>query len=165
MAKMGMPAPDNGSIKDRSTPVSEKENGPSSLRQIQRGLGLTSFGKLSAGQTIEISSVVREMEVKSPWVAQSGSGSSGAWRTTTYGPGRRRNLRWRIFRSIVIRGCKWSLRLEASGFGGDRSSDRVRAGITITLLKLLARTEGLEVNDAIDREDAIEVVDFVLQQF
>src|ERR1700682_1601532 len=41
----------------------------------------------------------------------------------------------------------------------------VWAGVPISLFELLAGAETLHVNDAIDGEDAVEVIDFVLQEF
>ena len=55
-------------------------------------------------------------------------------------------------------------RANHSGFG--RSwGNRVRAHRAIALFELFAGAEGFEVGDAVDGEDAIEVVDFVLQEF
>src|SRR5271155_3652000 len=41
----------------------------------------------------------------------------------------------------------------------------VRAALAIPLLELFAGAESPDVDDAVDREDAVEVVDFVLQKF
>src|ERR1022692_377480 len=98
MAKMGTPLFESGSMKERRTPVWEKGNGPSSFRLIQWCGECTSGGRLSAGQMMESSSAVRVIEVKTPLVAQSGTGASGARRTIAYGPpGSQRNLSsWRF---------------------------------------------------------------------
>src|SRR5580698_1720618 len=92
MANMGMPLVDRGSMKESSTPVCERGNGPSSLRQIQRCWEFASAERFSSGQTIESSSALRLTEVKSPFVAQAGTGASGARRTLAYKPGSRRNF-------------------------------------------------------------------------
>src|ERR1700716_91125 len=42
---------------------------------------------------------------------------------------------------------------------------RVRAGVPISLLELFAGADSLYVSDAIDGQAAIEVVDFMLQEF
>src|ERR1700758_2421635 len=89
---MGMPFDDSGSMNDSSTPVWEKGNGPWSFRHIQWCAELISAGTLSAGQTIESSSDVREIDVNSPSVAHAGTGASGANRTIAYGPASLRNL-------------------------------------------------------------------------
>src|SRR5580700_8848649 len=95
MAKMGRPWFESGSMKESSTPVCEKGNGPSSLRQIQLGPRSTSFGILSAEHTMDSSSPVRVIEVKSPFVAHSGMDAFGGWRITAYRPGSWRNLSMR----------------------------------------------------------------------
>src|SRR5437660_12331413 len=103
MAKMGMSFFDSGSMNESSTPVCEKGNGPSSFRQIQRCGECTSGGRLALGQTTESSSAVRVIEVKSPFVAQSGMGALGARRTMAYAPESWRNLSWWFQVAVIVR--------------------------------------------------------------
>src|SRR5215469_7584795 len=84
MAKIGIPLDDRGSMNERKTPVCEKGNGPSSFRQIQEWGDETSAGRFSIGQTIDSSSRVRVIEVKSPFLAHSGTAESAPSRTMAY---------------------------------------------------------------------------------
>src|SRR5258708_33682091 len=93
---MGTPLLESGSMNERSTPVCEKENGPSSFRHIQRGPGSTSCGMFAAGQTIERSSagggVVGE---EAPPAPPRNAGAGGENPTAGKAGGRREMYRWR----------------------------------------------------------------------
>src|SRR5271167_576718 len=89
---MGTPFSARGLITEARIPTSEKENGPSSLKQIQRFLTPTPLGRFSARHTIESSSAVRVTEVKGPLHAHSGTGESFGRRQMENGPGIQLNL-------------------------------------------------------------------------
>jgi len=43
--------------------------------------------------------------------------------------------------------------------------DRVWAGVAVTLFEFFAGADGFRIDDAVDGQDAVEVIDFVLQEF
>src|SRR5579871_774344 len=94
---MGTLFRDRGSMNDSSTPVCEKGNGPSNLRQFQRCGDCTPAGILDVGHTTESSSGVRVIDVNSPFSAQSGTTALGSSRTIAYGAGIRRKRSRRPF--------------------------------------------------------------------
>src|ERR1700757_1096826 len=72
---------------------------------------------------------------------------------------------------FCIRSPNTGLRSEALGLGSQiasaldgRWSHRVRTRIPISLLKLFSRTNGLHLHNAINRQNAVEMIDFMLQQ-
>jgi hypothetical protein len=79
---MGTPRSARGSRKEAKTPVSEKGNGPSSLKQVHGDSHFAFCGAWSAGQTMESSSAVRVIEVKRAVAVSAGIGASGASRHT-----------------------------------------------------------------------------------
>src|SRR5580692_8568103 len=106
MAKMGTSSSASGPMNELKIPTSEKENGPSILRQAQGVVGMCSSGTLSAGQTIDNSSAVRVSEVKRPLIAQSGGGALAGNRQTANRPGIRENLNERLVMSVDS--VRWS---------------------------------------------------------
>src|ERR1700733_10721750 len=59
--------------------------------------------------------------------------------------------------------CQWTVRvslaLDCTG------SDRVGACVAIALFEFFTSADGFDIGDAVDGQDAIEVVDLVLQEF
>src|SRR5882724_9871904 len=87
-----IPAPARRAENEATRPVTEKSNGPSSLRQRHPGAATTPTGTAGSGQMTDISSAVRVMETNGPVRAQSGTGAPLARRHTARGPGRRVNV-------------------------------------------------------------------------
>src|SRR5439155_16102699 len=76
---------------EATRPVTEKSNGPSSLKQRHPAAETTPAGTAGSEQTTDSSSAVRVMETNGPVRAQEGTGAPLARRQTASGPGRRAN--------------------------------------------------------------------------
>src|SRR5580692_6145881 len=61
--------------------------------------------------------------------------------------------------SCQLPGCTDHLAFDCSLRNG------VRAGVPVMLFEFLAGADGFRIDDAVDGEDAVEVVDFMLQEF
>src|SRR5215472_13109123 len=95
MAKMGIARSDKGCTNETSTPVSEKGNGPCSLRHTQSSSCCTSAGTWPTGQTIDISTADRVAEKNSPCNAHPGTAAHGSRRHTANLPGTREKRKLR----------------------------------------------------------------------
>jgi len=97
IAKIGTPSPRRGSMNAANIPTSEKENGPSSFRQIQPPSHACCGGTLSSGHTTESSWSVRVIENSEPIWLHAGIVASAGKRHTPNFPGRHRNFSFMIF--------------------------------------------------------------------
>src|SRR5439155_13109058 len=78
---------------EATRPVTEKSNGPSSLKQRHPAAETTPAGTAGSGQTTDSSSAVRVMETNGPQRAQAGTGAPLSMRHTANVAGRRVNAR------------------------------------------------------------------------
>src|SRR5882672_12666128 len=83
-----IPAPARRPENEATRPVTEKSNGPSSLRQRHPAAQTTPAGTAGSGQMTDISSAVRVIETNGPVRAQAGTGAPLSRRHTARVAGR-----------------------------------------------------------------------------